>query len=253
MAEHEHDPLLYTTGSLRKDTDQDRHFFVAAKRAGACIGLACVLSFFLVFVARLETRNSSMALQGNADSGMCAANGICGTMRGGQCVCMETKYSRHGIAWPAQQYSWIEHPVVEPMKDVYFSVEGSDAEVRNLGALAHPLNEASFNMPQDNMHWEVRSSAGVLVGVAKGAQITYIFEDLGTYTITPKETGTGSVLAPGLKVMVKYVRRELTTLLAEDRDALLDAMLVTYTVPTDDGILLYGADYLVSTDNRARV
>lgn len=67
---------------------------------------------------------------------------------------------------------------------------------------------------------------------------------VGTYSLSISESCSGSderTLAK--KAYVKYVRRELSTLTNEDREAFLDAFATLWTVNTVDGKELFGDSY----------
>jgi hypothetical protein len=76
--------------------------------------------------------------------------------------------------------------------------------------------------------------------------LTYRFEELGQFTVVAMSEDNGvEHIQAEQRVIVKYVRRELLKMLPADRQALLDAMKVTYTVGTDVGRTIYGENYLV--------
>lgn len=54
------------------------------------------------------------------------------------------------------------------------------------------------------------------------------------------------IFLPPLTNSEQYVRRELRTLLEEDRATFLNVLEIIYRVPTKQGVLMYGHDYKVT-------
>ncbi|CBJ33028.1 Hypothetical Protein RRSL_02205 [Ectocarpus siliculosus] len=81
--------------------------------------------------------------------------------------------------------------------------------------------------------------------VLEGREVTYMFKGVGAQTVSLAQTmvSTGRIVQIEDSVMVKYVRREVRQLKAEDREAFLDAMEKLYRLPTEEGVALYGDDY----------
>lgn len=61
-------------------------------------------------------------------------------------------------------------------------------------------------------------------------------------TLSPP-SGSSTVTIASVAVMVKYVRREVTSLTVEDRTRMFAAMKAVYTTPTEEGQKLYGSSF----------
>jgi len=73
-----------------------------------------------------------------------------------------------------------------------------------------------------------------------------VFEDLGEYMVYIKQYGgpdRKELSTTNLKVLVKYVRREIRSLTDEDLEETLDTMITLWNVPQKDGEELFGPEY----------
>ncbi|CAN0499658.1 unnamed protein product, partial [Ectocarpus sp. 8 AP-2014] len=93
---------------------------------------------------------------------------------------------------------------------------------------------------QDVFKWSFEDGT-----VLEGREVMYMFKGVGAQTVSLAQTivSTGRIVQIEDSVMVKYVRREVRQLKAEDREAFLDAMEKLYRLPTEEGVALYGDDY----------
>jgi len=120
-----------------------------------------------------------------------------------------------------------------------------------LFAEPHRSSQLVFRKPAEGhvYEWKILTGEGELEAILEGAQAEYIFkstEDRSVVFTDYLASMDGSrnvydrLLLP---IKVRYVRRELRSLTATDRAALLDAMKVHWEVDQARGQELYGAAY----------
>jgi hypothetical protein len=113
--------------------------------------------------------------------------------------------------------------IVEPYRVTYFEVASADE------------NLYEFQWYVDGWHLD------------DGAKVSITFNGVTNVEqeviLTIKEKATLATFQKSIKVMCKYVRRELRSLLEQDRVALLQAISIMQRVPVHTGKILYGANY----------
>lgn len=119
--------------------------------------------------------------------------------------------------------------------------------------LAEPYKTALFaitNAGQGCSYgWSITDSAESILdsGVTDDASFeTSEFKTVGQYILSVTESDCDDISFARVaeqKIWVKYVRRELTTLTDDDREAFLDAMSTLWEVSTVDGQKIYGSRY----------
>mmetsp|Transcript_34709 Transcript_34709/g.63201 ORF Transcript_34709/g.63201 Transcript_34709/m.63201 type:complete len:623 (-) Transcript_34709:203-2071(-) len=134
---------------------------------------------------------------------------------------IENRYTRE-YGQPGQQYPWLEG---KKLAEPYMA---SELVVKD------PVDGATYT-------WKIAGYDGQLTGLSP----SYTFEQVGTYKVSLTETlRNGDTAATAYDVVVKYVRREIRSLFDSDRDDLLDAMKILWTVDKEEGQATYGKDYV---------
>mmetsp|Transcript_30141 Transcript_30141/g.38713 ORF Transcript_30141/g.38713 Transcript_30141/m.38713 type:complete len:635 (+) Transcript_30141:70-1974(+) len=93
--------------------------------------------------------------------------------------------------------------------------------------------------------WYIISPDGKTTEHHNGQSITLTFTELAKYQIIIRQRGLDNEILTEkhVKVMVKYVRREIRSLTDEDLEATLDAMAVLWSIPQSVGEKMYGDNY----------
>lgn len=85
------------------------------------------------------------------------------------------------------------------------------------------------------------------VWTAEGSSVTLTATTTGRFLLVVRAASPGSSSLVGVSkevVYVKYVRREMRSLLKQDLDAFLDAARSLWDLSTQEGQALYGQDFL---------
>eukprot|EP00638_Chattonella_subsalsa_P009523 CAMPEP_0117752828 /NCGR_PEP_ID=MMETSP0947-20121206/11857_1 /TAXON_ID=44440 /ORGANISM="Chattonella subsalsa, Strain CCMP2191" /LENGTH=591 /DNA_ID=CAMNT_0005571583 /DNA_START=328 /DNA_END=2103 /DNA_ORIENTATION=+ len=142
---------------------------------------------------------------------------------------------------PSWKYPWLipedsnreQILLAEPHIRSEISIEAEDKSL-----------ESSLDL--NRFEWFVISPEGKFLEHHSGSNaLGIIFEDLGVHAVIIRQySGDGVELSvTRVKVIVKYVRREIRSLIEEDLEATLDAMATLWRVPQDLGRSLYGEKY----------
>jgi len=143
--------------------------------------------------------------------------------------------------YPAKYYTAIkDYPIVEPYRSTKLQVHGALVE----------------DAKDEDVTWEISRSFGVgpykkarvikkELHSSTGKDLVYKFEDAGYgFEVVAKVKASGVTITKTVKVVNMYKRRELRDLVKEDREELLAAMWVPYSVRHEDGLKLYGKNYM---------
>lgn len=133
-------------------------------------------------------------------------------------------YNEYTIDRPLSgSYPWPN--VVEPYKVTTFEVSN-----------AVTLQGYYYEWYVDNWHKEDGASIPIVFGSPTGKS--------HTVSVELHREADGQTVARGqMEVMIKYVRREIRTLINQDREAFFQAVAIMQRVPTQVGKKLYGRNY----------
>lgn len=119
--------------------------------------------------------------------------------------------------------------------------------------LAEPYKTALFTIENAgegcSYGWSITDSAGSTLDsgdTTDNSFETSEFKTVGRYTLFVTESDCNDISFARVaeqKIWVKYVRRELTSLTDDDREAFLDAMSTLWKVSTIEGQKMYGSRY----------
>lgn len=76
-----------------------------------------------------------------------------------------------------------------------------------------------------------------------GSSVDVLFTEVGEHTVLLVEKSDSATAYLSIKVMVKYVRREIRSLTDIDREKFFNAVHILARVPTTTGQVMYGTDY----------
>jgi len=124
--------------------------------------------------------------------------------------------------------------------------------------LAEPFRESKIFITSDdgitplsshdnNFEWQIFSLDGQTEQEYSGTNsLDIMFEETGVYYIFVRKFDLAhqAVAHAKVKVHVKYVRREIRSLTDEDLEMTLDTMALLWSVPQEEGMALYGENYL---------
>ena len=126
------------------------------------------------------------------------------------------------------EYAWISrYKFAEPHRPCKFMLTGS---------------LASDDSKKLNIQWLVDGTT------MSGREVGYTFNATGKYHVMiqasfSKHSVSAAKISSSSEVWVKYVRREIRSLLDADRNAYFDALEAIYVTPCDDGKRKYGEDF----------
>ncbi|CAM9151095.1 unnamed protein product [Choristocarpus tenellus] len=129
---------------------------------------------------------------------------------------------------PGMEYPWLAaRKLVEPYRETTLQVD-------------NPLAGMNYS-------WTVTETAGNTESVrADGVFAVVKVESVEEHTIVLEELSSTGTVTRRMEeiVMSKYVRREIRSLLEDEREELFDAMSTLWNVRTSTGKALYGEDYI---------
>ncbi|CAM9130826.1 unnamed protein product [Heterosigma akashiwo] len=212
---YEGSPIEDTPSRLVRVT----RLFISALGAATLAGI-----FFFAYLQYTPVHNLTPELQFFADESNSGSLKLEAT----------NKYSKRDGS-PVQQYAWlVDNLLAEPYRETTFRVVDYD--------------------PTKEYAWEIHDEeSGDIEFIFAGHEFVHTFSKPDVWSDksvvvmeyeTDVETNSRTITNSGsTKLYVRYVRREIRNLFEEDREELLDAMVLHWHVDQAEGTVLYGEDY----------
>mmetsp|Transcript_38693 Transcript_38693/g.48888 ORF Transcript_38693/g.48888 Transcript_38693/m.48888 type:complete len:583 (+) Transcript_38693:62-1810(+) len=137
---------------------------------------------------------------------------------------IQNKYSKV-YGKPGQHLEWLEdQEIAEPF-------------VESILCVTSPKEDVKYR-------WWVADSEGTILSEDEGTEVSFMFSRVGKFVVSLYEISDSGETYTAREVSVKYVRREIRKLFPDDRDDLLDAMKIMWSVSDEEGKALYGERYM---------